>query len=390
MIVSFSSLEFNAKIGVMRTPVHLPTGGNSWNLLNEWYHEEHDYEWMKRQRSSRAIQPLCRALLGIMSMIFGLTALVKLVGPDAPPTTLGKYLGAIVVVSCFVIAGLWFTRPFPGRRGLIAFAIFADIGLAGAVLMVTDRDSATFGCIAFAVSGTYATLFVSAKWLLGHVAWATGVSIIVFVLAFGAGTVDHGTLLARALVLFAAVTLLPIFSHLTWRMMYRDARESDHDPLTGLFNRRGLDAAVTVLFDQARDDAWCLAFIVVDIDKFKLVNDVHGHPAGDRVIQRTANRLSAHLGQRAVVGRVGGEEYLAVISGPPEMIITLTEGIVPALSDYPDPIRATVSVGVAIMPTESKAWTGGSSAISVASNVADSMMYQAKAAGGNGVRTTSI
>jgi hypothetical protein len=45
---------------------------------------------------------------------------------------------------------------------------------------------------------------------------------------------------------------------------------------------------------------------------------------------------------------------------------------------------------VAIMPTESKAWTGGTSAISVASNAADSMMYQAKAAGGNGFRTTNI
>lgn len=85
----------------------------------------------------------------------------------------------------------------------------------------------------------------------------------VFVLAYMEGDVDITTLLARGTVLFGAVTLVPIFAHLTWRTLYRDAQYSDRDPpLTGLFNRRGLEGAVGDLFESARDDSSSLAFIV--------------------------------------------------------------------------------------------------------------------------------
>ena len=111
----------------------------------------------------------------------------------------------------------------------------------GCVLLVPDRSSGTFGCIVFAVTGTFATLFVSARWLVAHVVWSTTVTTTVFVLAYLEGDVDITTLLARGTVLFGAVTLVPIFAHLTWRTLYRDAQYSDRDPLTGLFNRRGLE-----------------------------------------------------------------------------------------------------------------------------------------------------
>ena len=80
-----------------------------------------------------------------------------------------------------------------------------------------DRSSGTFGCIVFAVTGTFATLFVSARWLVAHVVWSTTVTTTVFVLAYLEGDVDITTLLARGTVLFGAVTLVPIFAHLTWR-----------------------------------------------------------------------------------------------------------------------------------------------------------------------------
>ncbi|MCJ0905785.1 GGDEF domain-containing protein [Rhodococcus sp. ARC_M6] len=367
-----------------------PTGNSSWYTIKEWFYEPHDYEWIKHQRSSRAIQPIFSALIGVMTIIFGLSAFFKLIGPDTPPTLVGKSLSVVMITACIVVTACWFALPFPGRFGLLAYGIFADLGIGLAVLMVTDRDSGTFGCIIFAVGGTFATLFVSAKWLIAHVLWATTITAIVFGLAYQQGEVDTTTLLARATVLFGVVTLMPIFSHLAWRALYRDARDSDRDPLTGLYNRRGLDAAIAELLERARTREECLAFIVIDIDKFKLVNDVYGHSEGDHVIQRTASRLTLHFGHYGVIGRVGGEEYLAVISGAPDKIAYLINSTNAALSDDQDSIPTTVSVGGVIMPTDSKTWAGGAPAISLASNVADSLMYQAKTAGGNGLRTTEI
>ena len=374
----------------MPSPVIASEGHSSWRTLHEWFNEPHDYEWIKHQRSGRAIIPIFRTLLGMMTIIFGLSAFYKLIGPDTPPTTPGQALSIFMICTCVGIAACWFTQPFPGRRGLLAFGIFADLGIAAAVLLVPDRSSGTFGCIVFAVTGTFATLFVSAKWLVAHVVWSTTITTTVFVLAYLEGDVDITTLLARGTVLFGAVTLVPIFAHLTWRTLYRDAQYSDRDPLTGLFNRRGLEGAVGDLFESARDDSSSLAFIVVDIDKFKTVNDLHGHAEGDHVIRRTANRLSTHLGERGVIARTGGEEYLAVIAGNPESTTLLIEGINAALSDCSDAIPTTVSVGAVMMTAESKAWSGGASAILAATNVADSMMYQAKAAGGNTIRSAQI
>ena len=374
----------------MSSPESVRSRNTSWRTLKEWFDEPHDYEWISNQRSSRAIAPIFRGLLGAMTAILGSGAFFKLVGPDTPTTTAGKFLSVCMVIGSLIVMTCWFTLPFPGRRGLLAFGIFADLGIASAILLVPDRDSALFGCIIFAISGTFATLFVSARWLMAHVIFATSITTFILVLAYQQGTVDPTTIAARATVLLGAVTILPIFSHLTWRTLYRDARDSDRDPLTGLFNRRGLEAAVSDLFDSARVQEKCLAFIVVDIDKFKMVNDLHGHSEGDQVIIRTANRLKTHVGNRGVVGRVGGEEYLAIISGCHEEIGTLVDGITSAISDHSDLVPTTVSGGAVIMPAGSKAWTGGSSAISVASNVADSMMYQAKAAGGNSLRATEI
>lgn len=374
----------------MPNPVHLPIGSSTWHTLKEWFNEPHDYEWISHLRSSRAIQPIFRTLLGVMTLLLGAGAFFKLIGPDTPTTLIGKCLSMAMVAGSVVVTVCWLTLPFPGRRGLLTFGIFADLSIAGAVILVPDRESALFGCTIFAITGTFATLFVSARWLIAHVIWATSITTGILLLAHQQGTVDPTTLMARATVLLGAVTIVPIFAHLTWRTLYRDARDSDRDPLTGLYNRRGLDTAVGDLFGDSRSQKSCLAFIVVDIDKFKMVNDIHGHSEGDLVIQRTADRLAVHLGGHGVIGRVGGEEYLAVIAGSPQKVALIVDGIIAALSDPADAVPTTVSVGAVIMAAESKAWTSGASAISAATKIADSMMYQAKTAGGNGLRTTEI
>lgn len=81
------------------------------------------------------------------------------------------------------------------------------------------------------------------------------------------------------------------------------------DPLTGLLNRRGFVESVTPLLDRARADDLSAALLLVDIDRFKSINDVHGHDAGDAVLCEVARRIERWEGPMCTVARLGGEEF---------------------------------------------------------------------------------
>jgi len=88
-----------------------------------------------------------------------------------------------------------------------------------------------------------------------------------------------------------------------------------HDPLTGCFNRRQLQI-VEEQADQEvtmEDSLW--GCILIDVDRFKDYNDRHGHDAGDRVLQRVAHFLQSQVGKNDPVVRIGGDEFLIIITG---------------------------------------------------------------------------
>ncbi|PTV96662.1 response regulator receiver modulated diguanylate cyclase [Rhodobacter aestuarii] len=85
------------------------------------------------------------------------------------------------------------------------------------------------------------------------------------------------------------------------------------DPLTGLYNRRYAMPHVTRLAERSRLSGRNFAVMVLDLDRFKSVNDTYGHAAGDAVLIEVARRLSANLRQVDLVARVGGEEFLVAM-----------------------------------------------------------------------------
>ncbi|WP_063714080.1 diguanylate cyclase [Actinoplanes sp. SE50] len=96
------------------------------------------------------------------------------------------------------------------------------------------------------------------------------------------------------------------------------ARElSLRDPLTGLFNRRFVDAELPVLLAQAIETRTPLSVALIDLDHFKRINDTCSHEAGDRVLRMVADLLTgvAGLAREAFAARLGGEEFLLVLPG---------------------------------------------------------------------------
>ncbi len=87
------------------------------------------------------------------------------------------------------------------------------------------------------------------------------------------------------------------------------------DSLTRVGNRRYFDVVIDRELAQARDSGEPLALAVLDLDRFKSVNDTWGHEAGDRVLEFFAEVLKRHLRGFDHVARIGGEEFAIVLSG---------------------------------------------------------------------------
>ena len=86
---------------------------------------------------------------------------------------------------------------------------------------------------------------------------------------------------------------------------------AEHDALTGLPNRLQFDKQLDAIIEQ-KGQSKC-AILCMDLDKFKQVNDTYGHLAGDVVIKTVADRLAAQVGDRGLVARIGGDEFIILL-----------------------------------------------------------------------------
>ncbi|MGV8978905.1 MAG: diguanylate cyclase [Cellulomonas sp.] len=131
--------------------------------------------------------------------------------------------------------------------------------------------------------------------------------------------------------------------------------ESTTDALTGLANRRAyeqfLDRAITAR--ERRATPGVLGLLMIDIDRFKSVNDTHGHPVGDDVLRLTGARLALHTRTEELAARIGGEEFVVVVpTTTPEEIRLIAERLRAAIADDvlhapTGQLRITVSIGAA-------------------------------------------
>ncbi|SLM28570.1 Diguanylate cyclase [Desulfamplus magnetovallimortis] len=86
-----------------------------------------------------------------------------------------------------------------------------------------------------------------------------------------------------------------------------------HDPLTGLPNRGLFNANLDSMFEKAKKENRKLALLLLDLDRFKPVNDTYGHDAGDELLKQSANRISEAVGDSGCAGRLGGDEFAAFL-----------------------------------------------------------------------------
>lgn len=243
----------------------------------------------------------------------------------------------------------WPARLMPTLTLLLSVALGTAVGGPGAIAFPVP---ALMWCaVSYSLFTTSVLTFCVSAWTL--------VSIAMTLQSATSGMVDRDVLLSVRMGL-SLVMLTPIMigsvMAANQALVQRLRLLADQDPLTGLPNRRAfLEAAHTQMHTLHQLQAPC-AVLMLDIDHFKLVNDRHGHAAGDAVLTLFGQLLRDCLRDEDVLGRLGGEEFAALLphtseadaQGAAERIRSALAATALQLEGMHTPLRCTVSVGLAM------------------------------------------
>jgi two-component system, cell cycle response regulator len=196
--------------------------------------------------------------------------------------------------------------------------------------------------------------------LLEQVAWSAWVPVILH----GGRATAQERVAAFDLGVFDVLAPLPGDAELLARLraalrvrglMHRLERRAYRDSLTGLINRGALEDQLRRLWESSRRHGTSLSILIVDLDRFKEINDAHGHAVGDEALRRTAAVLAGSVRLSDVVARYAGDEFVIVAPAClPESAVALAvrfrEGLAApadATAGSPLAVPITLSVGIA-------------------------------------------
>jgi diguanylate cyclase (GGDEF)-like protein len=351
-------------------------------LVRQWWSEPIDY--------AAQVQYFRRAMSGAVQLLIGLgTGLDAVISaaillPSASTAASQLAVAVFVALQAFW-AWMWVCRQWPSRRMSLAFVISADVAITVMVLLDANWVLASFGFSFFTMLSVYLIFFDGPKALAGHVLWilATVAAFAVHVAAEAQLDVIEFT--AKTVVSVALVVGTPLGIQAAIWALRNDANESVTDPLTGLLNRRGLHAQVEDLVRDAATTNSEVTVMVVDLDRFKAINDEFGHTVGDAVLIRCARRIKSAVRGSALVARLGGEEFVIVDLADPDSQaqrdFDRVRGAIAAPTEY----AVTASVGIACTAVTGPA-VRTIDAVALLDTMierADRAMFDAKRNGGN-------
>jgi len=317
--------------------------------------------------------------------------------------TLGEMFSTALNAIGFVACGMVWnaSRVFHGRKPNLPGLVLGAIAWVAAVMTLAPEASAMRMTIGAGIVAIYAALTANELWSERRRTlqkrWPTiAVPVLhgfVLMLPILLGDLldsrDHAfgssiwvTMFSIELVLYAVGTVFVIFMLVSERTVTAHKTAASMDPLTGMFNRRGFAEATSRVIEREANAGRPVTVLIFDIDHFKSINDRFGHPAGDEILKLFSAVVVNTLRMTDLSGRIGGEEFAALLP------CSLEEGVIAAervreafessgIVDETGPVETTVSIGVAGGPAGTE--------LEVLLAAADTALYQAKRGGRNRV-----
>jgi len=298
-------------------------------------------------------------------------------------------LGGAVVgagVACMHYLGMW-ALEMPGHivwsADLVAASVLLGMMLGGASLWVAIHRS---GRSATLTAGILLTLSIVSHHFtaMGAVDIVADPARVINAMSLSPAWMAIG--IANAAVAILGMSLAGAF--VDKRAAERIAHMAHHDPLTGLPNRAAFATQFATVLDRSAAAGSGFAILCIDLDRFKEINDLFGHSAGDLVLREVSDRLLTAV-QGEFIARLGGDEFTIIVQGSQQQTpgASVAERVLSAMSENLEVdghrIAVGVSVGVAIYPHD------GADAATLLSN-ADAALYRAKAEGRGTIRFFAV
>jgi diguanylate cyclase (GGDEF)-like protein len=296
----------------------------------------------------------------------------------------GPWLGwwplvfVVCILSCFAFADRLMDRLARPEFLMFAAWVCSSMTIAGAVALSGPLGVSALSWMAIPVM-TLSTRF-SLRGVLVGVALS-----IVLILAVAFAIDDH-VVLANPVLAIVPVALVLCIAVLSTPLMQSDIQHRSDavlDQLTGMLNRTALEARVQELTQQANLTGEPVGVIVGDLDRFKSINDTHGHAVGDAVLRDVAYELRKQLRAFDLAYRLGGEEFLVLLPGGDlDAAVELAERLRAGVADSRPGggLLVTMSLGA------SASARGERFDYESVFAAADAALYDAKHAGSNCVR----
>jgi diguanylate cyclase (GGDEF)-like protein len=308
-------------------------------------------------------------------------------------------LNAVGFVACGMVWNA--SRVFHGRKPNLPGLVLGAIAWVAAIMTLPPEASAMRMTIGAAIVAVYAALTATELWserrrvlqkrwpafavpaLHGFVLMLPillGDLLNPHDLAFGNSI--WVTVFSIELVLYAVGTVFVIFMLVSERTVTAHKTAASMDPLTSMFNRRGFAEASARVIEREANAGRPVTVLIFDIDHFKSINDRFGHPAGDEILKLFATIVVNSLRITDLSGRIGGEEFAALLPCSLEEGIAAADRVREAFMNSgivveDGPVDTTVSIGVAGGPAGTE--------LEVLLAAADTALYQAKRGGRNRV-----
>lgn len=347
--------------------------------LAAWWRQPDHFDWLTGYLQSQGLSRNARRIFAGLAGSLALYPADVLFGPT-PFWPVEPVASVLIAGVGLGIAAVWLSR-WPTRRQSVVFAMAGSVCIATGSLLQHNPFVALLAASAMAIPGGYVAVFHTAKYMAANFALAGMVGAVQVARLAAAGQ----TMLAvnGYFLLLELNVIVPFAIQAIVRALGVDLLRTDRDPLTGLLNRRACDRAIVGRILTSGDHSF-LAVAMLDLDRFKDLNDSQGHAAGDAALVAVARALTAVCNETALIGRVGGEEFLVAdivtTQQPPEWSRLLCGAVAAAA------LTVTASVGTATLALSSVGSDDVEQAYRLVVARADTAMYEAKRRGGNHAR----